>query len=80
MNTNPYTIDVKLNSIEEIKEFVALASMYEGDIDMSSKQYVVDAKSILGIFSLNLDQAVTVHVYGEHPETFIEQIKKFTAQ
>ena len=68
MNTNSLKLDIKLNSIEEIKEFVALAGMYAGDIDMSSKQYVVDAKSILGIFSLNLDQPVTVHIYGETPE------------
>lgn len=74
---NPLLVNVKLSSVEAIKKFVAIASMYEADIDVSSAQYVVDAKSILGIFSLNLDNPVTVHIYGDHPESFAEQISEY---
>ncbi|MFR1983162.1 MAG: HPr family phosphocarrier protein [Christensenellaceae bacterium] len=43
------------------------------------RQYVVDAKSILGIFSLDLSQPLTVEIYSDDCEAFLEKLKKFAA-
>lgn len=53
-----------LDSIRAVREFVSAASLTPVDIDVVSGRYTVDAKSILGLFSLNLDEPVQVKVYG----------------
>ncbi len=55
---------VKLHAISDVKEFVTAASMLAVDIDVISGRYTVDAKSILGLCSLDLNQPVQVKVYG----------------
>ena len=52
--------NIILNSINDVKEFVNIVSKYDFDIDLTSGRYVVDAKSIMGIFSLNLSKAIKV--------------------
>ncbi len=52
------TVIIYLNSIDDIKKFVSIVSKYDGDFDLISGKYVVDAKSIMGIFSLNLSNTV----------------------
>ena len=54
---------IKLSTIEEVRRFVNEVTKYEYEIDLKSGRYVVDAKSIMGIFSLDLlhDIDVTVH-------------------
>lgn len=52
--------NVKLNSIEKVKEFVTAISKNEGHFEFVVGNYVVDAKSIMGIFSLDLTQALTL--------------------
>ncbi len=71
---------IKLDSIEAVKEFVALANACAFDIDLVSGRYAIDGKSIMGIFSLNLDKAVkaVVHSDGADAEEFLDDIKKFT--
>ena len=56
---------VSLHSINDVKQFVTSASMMRVDIDVISGRYTVDAKSILGLCSLDLDKPVLVRVYGE---------------
>lgn len=51
---------VKLNSIEKVKEFVSKISKSEGNYEFVVGNYVVDAKSIMGIFSLDLSQVLTL--------------------
>lgn len=70
---------IKLESIDAVKEFVALANDCAFDIDLVSGRYAIDAKSIMGIFSLNLDKAVkvVVHAGGAAAEDFVDEIKKF---
>ena len=45
---------VRLSSIQDVRSFVDIVTKYNMDIDLSSGRYVVDAKSIMGIFSLDL--------------------------
>lgn len=73
---------VLLNSIDDVKEFVALANRCVFDIDLLSGRYAVDAKSIMGIFSLDLTKTLTlvVHADGEKAEEFLDDIKQFLAE
>lgn len=53
-------IMIRLNTLSEVKEFNAAAAQIAGDVDLRSGRYCVDAKSIMGIFSLNLSRGLTV--------------------
>ena len=59
---------VKLRSITDVKLFVTHASLMPVDIDVVSGRYTVDAKSILGLCSLDLEKPVQVKVYGSPEE------------
>ncbi len=67
---------IKLNAPEDVKEFVKAASKCDFDIDISYNRVLVDAKSILGIFSMDLTRILTVHCHGEDKE-FDQTLKKF---
>jgi len=51
-------LNISLNTIEKVKGFVNAVSSLDGDYDLSSDRYVVDAKSIMGIFSLDLGKVL----------------------
>jgi phosphotransferase system HPr-like phosphotransfer protein len=68
---------VQLTTIEEVRKFVTAANVQYADIDICSGRYMVDAKSILGIFSLDLSKPVDVEVHGTEgdAESFYAAIK-----
>lgn len=68
---------VILTSIEDVKTLVEIVNDFEFDVDMVSGRYVVDAKSLMGIFSLDLAKPVTMRVYAEDTEKFEDALKKF---
>ena len=70
-----YTLD--LNSIERVKGFVSIISNIEGYFDLVSGRYVVDAKSIMGIFSMDLSNHVEVRVLETNEK--ISEIEKAIA-
>ncbi|AST57551.1 phosphotransferase [Thermoanaerobacterium thermosaccharolyticum] len=75
--------NVYLNSIDKVKNFVEKMSKYPFDIDIVSGRYVIDAKSIMGIFSLNLENQLTVIPHTEDEEAlskFSDDIKEYIAQ
>lgn len=55
-------IEILLESIDDVKNFVQTMAMFDGDFEMVSGKYVVDAKSILGVFCLDLSKPVTLHI------------------
>ena len=65
-------IKILLSSINDVKKFVNVVSKYDFDVDLTSDRYVVDAKSIMGIFSLDLSKPISVAVHSTAflPETF----------
>lgn len=67
---------IKLSAPEDVKEFVKAANKCDFDIDISYNRVLVDAKSILGIFSMDLTHILTVHCHGESQE-FNQAIQKF---
>ena len=57
-------IRIRMNTIEDVKHFVTDANAQVSDIDVVSGRYLVDAKSLLGLFSLDLTKPVDVVVHG----------------
>ncbi len=68
---------VKLSTIDDVKKFVSAANMQYADIDVVSGRYVIDAKSILGLFSLDLSKPIEIIVYGteDDAEKFQNAVK-----
>lgn len=73
------TVKVLLDTIEAVKEFVDIVSKFDGEMELVSGRYVIDAKSIMGIFSVDLSQPIDlcIHKDREGAEEILEQIKKF---
>ncbi len=73
------SIQISLEIAQRVKEFVKITQDYPDEILLKSGKYVVDAKSILGIFSLDLSQPITVEVYSNDCEDLLVKLKKFEA-
>lgn len=59
---------IKLNAAEDVQEFVKAASKCDFDIDIYYNRFLIDAKSILGILSMDLTKVLTVDCHGENKE------------
>ncbi len=59
------TIRVSLNSIDKVKTFVNDINRFDFDFDLVSGRYVIDAKSIMGIFSLDLSKPIDLNIHAE---------------
>ena len=70
-------IKVQFRGLDSVKNFVNILSKFECDFDIVDKRYVIDAKSIMGIFSLDLSKPITIQIHGEKPETLLEELKAF---
>lgn len=62
-NTGCYTMTINLQNTEGIKRFYPIAMTMESDIDLAIDRYTVDAKSILGILSLNVSKNLSLRMY-----------------
>ena len=71
------TVQISLNSIDKVKSFVNDITKFDYDFDLVSGRYVVDAKSIMGIFSLDLSKPIKVEVREEGSEKFFEELAPF---
>lgn len=71
------TVRIRLNGVDDIRAFVNAVTMYEYDIDLRGGRYVVDAKSIMGIFSLDLSAPIEMVIYGEREDELLDKVKKF---
>lgn len=68
---------IKLNATDDVKEFVNAAGRCDFDIDIYYNRVVIDAKSVLGILSMDLTKPLTVQCYGENPD-FVQTLQKFS--
>ena len=59
------TVKISLNSIDKVKSFVNDITKIESDFDLVSGRYVIDAKSIMGIFSLDLSKDIDLNIHAE---------------
>ena len=71
------TVQISLNSIDKVKSFVNAITQFDFDFDLISGRYVIDAKSIMGIFSLDLSKPIdlAIHAGGSN----LEEIKEALA-
>lgn len=74
---NSVTVKIRLSTIKDVQNFVEIVRQFEGDIDLASGRYVVDAKSIMGIFSLDLMSPITLTAYAESCDKLMEEIKAY---
>lgn len=73
-------ITIKLNEMCKIKRFTQVVSSFESDVDLIKGRYVIDGKSTMGLFTLDLSEPVDVRIYTENREeenNFIEAMKEF---
>ena len=59
------TVQISLNSIDKVKSFVNEITKYDNDYDLVSGRYVIDAKSIMGIFSLDLSKPIDLNIHAD---------------
>jgi phosphotransferase system HPr-like phosphotransfer protein len=60
------TVTISLNSIDKVKAFVNDITKFDYDFDLVSGRYVIDAKSIMGIFSLDLSKNIELNIHAEN--------------
>ena len=68
---------IMLKTINDVKAFVNSVTKYDFDVDLLSGRYAVDAKSIMGIFSLELSKAITMEIHTDDCQDFLNEIKPF---
>lgn len=69
---------VLIDSVEKVKEFVNITCKANVDIDIVSGRYVIDGKSIMGIFSLNLSEPMELNIHTDNDaDSIVSELKKF---
>lgn len=72
------TVKISLNSIDKVKSFVNEITKFDNDFDLVSGRYVIDAKSIMGIFSLDLSKPISLNIHAdENLAAILEAIKPY---
>ena len=75
------TVQISLNSIGKVKSFVNALSQFDYDFDLISGRYVIDAKSIMGIFSLDLSKPIDLAIHtDENLEDIMEVLKPYLVE
>ena len=72
------TVKISLNSIDKVQSFVNTITKYDYDFDLVSGRYVIDAKSIMGIFSLDLSKPIDLNIHADSDiDEVIESLKPY---
>ena len=71
------TTNIKLATISDVRDFVNAVAAFEDEIDLQSGRYVVDGKSIMGIFSLDLSSPIEMVIYGDKEDELIAKVEKY---
>ena len=71
------SVTIQLKTIADIRDLVNLVTMCDFDVDLASGRYVVDAKSIMGIFSLDLMNPITLTAHSDDCGDFLAKIARF---
>ena len=73
------TVKISLNSIDKVKAFVNEITKFDTDFDLVSGRYVIDAKSIMGIFSLDLSKPIDLNIHAEdNIDAILEVLKAYS--
>ena len=72
------TVKISLNSIDKVKSFVNDITKFDYDFDLESGRYVIDEKSIMGIFSLDLSKPIDLNIHADdNVEEIMEMLKPY---
>lgn len=72
------SVKISLNSIDAVKSFVNTVTKYDSDFDLVSGRYVIDAKSIMGIFSLDLSKPIDLNIHAEeNVDAILDALKEY---
>jgi len=71
------SVNIMLNTIGDVKNFVNTISKYDFEVDLTSGRYVIDAKSIMGIFSLDLSKPIKLEAACDNDSKLIGELKPF---
>ena len=74
------SVMIRLSLVENVNKFVNVVSRYPFEMDLRAGRHVVDAKSILGIFSLDLSRPITLDIYSDDCGQLLEEIKPFVEE
>lgn len=74
------SVTIKLNTIDDVKQFVNTVSKCDYDVDLISGRYAVDAKSIMGIFSLDISKPIKLDAHTDNADAFLAEIKQFITE
>jgi len=71
------TVQISLNSIDKVKAFVNAIAQFDFDFDLVSGRYVIDAKSIMGIFSLDLSKPITLNIHTDETQDILGKLSPY---
>lgn len=75
------TIKISLNSIDKVKTFVNEINRFNSEFDLVSGRYVIDAKSIMGIFSLDISKPIDLNIYDtENIDKILEKLAPYIVE
>ena len=75
-----HTVQINLNSIDKVKAFVHSVNTFNTEFDLVSGRFVIDAKSIMGIFSLDLSKPINLTISNDDDAEIMESLKPFLVQ
>ena len=73
-------VSIQLTSIQDVRDFVNLMASQTMDVDLTSGRYTVDAKSIMGIFSLDLLKPILLTAHSDDCDELMAAVEKFKVQ
>ena len=72
--------EIVLSNIQDVRDFVNIVILVDYDVDLEQGRYIIDAKSIMGIFSLDLLSPISVVAHTDYADDFFEKIERFKAK
>ena len=72
-------LKIKLTNVQDIRDFVNEVILVDYEVDLVQGRYTIDAKSIMGIFSLDLLSPITLVAHSDKSDAFFAKIAKFMA-
>ncbi len=74
------TVKISLDSIDKVKAFVNAITKFDSDFDLISGRYVIDAKSIMGIFSLDLSKPIELTIHNDNVSAILDTIAPYVVE
>ena len=74
------TAKIRLSSIQDVRDFVDIVTRHDIEVDLISGRYIVDGKSIMGIFSLDLLNPITLNAHSDDCDALFADLAKFIVE